>query len=276
MSALPVEIDRHPGLSLSLDLEGFDARMRERGWVVFEAALDLAMVERMRAELEAAWTVCRAVQEKNGVANDAELTVHHLIGLKPSFLDYIDASAPLAPYFERYFQGRFILNSFGGAINTRGRTSYAQRIHRDIRSFSGEMPLLLNTLVMLDDFTPDNGATWMMTGSHGQAAKPEPEAFFARAEQAVGPAGSILVFNSNLWHAGGDNRTDKPRRSVTPMYCKPFMKQQFDYPRAVGYERADALSDHTRQVIGFNARTPASLDEWYQPPERRMYRNDQG
>ena len=84
------------------------------------------------------------------------------------------------------------------------------------------------------------------------------------------------MFNSNLWHAGGDNQTDQPRRSVTPMYCKPFMKQQFDYPRAVGYARADALSDHARQVVGFNARTPASLDEWYQPPAKRMYRNDQG
>jgi hypothetical protein len=29
-------------------------------------------------------------------------------------------------------------------------------------------------------------------------------------------------------------------------------------------------------VLGYNARVPATLDEWYQPPERRMYRSDQG
>ena len=257
-------------------MAAFAERMRVHGWCLFEAAVPMDMVETMRADLDAAWRICRAVQEKNGVADDATLTVHHLVGLKPSFLDYITESEPLSPFLEHYFEGRYILNSFGGAINTRGRTSYAQRIHRDIRSFSGEMPLLLNTLVMLDDFTPENGATYLMTGSHHRAEAPPAEEFYATAERAVGPAGSVLVFNSNLWHAGGDNRTDRPRRSVTPMYCKPFMKQQFDYPRAVGYERADSLSAHARQVVGFNARTPASLDEWYQPPAKRMYRNDQG
>lgn len=263
-------------MRIDLDLPAYAERMREQGWVILEGAVAPALVTRMRDDLEAAWDVCRAVQEKNGVASDADRTVHHLIGLKPSFLEYIDASAPLTPFLEHYFQGRCILNSFGGAINTRGHTSYAQRIHRDIRSFSGDMPLLLNTLVMLDDFTPDNGATYLMTASHDRAEKPDEAEFYAKADRAVGPAGSVLLFNSNLWHAGGDNKTDRPRRSVTPMYCKPFIKPQFDYPRALGYGQGDSFSANTRQILGYNSRIPASLDEWYQPPERRMYRSDQG
>jgi ectoine hydroxylase-related dioxygenase (phytanoyl-CoA dioxygenase family) len=84
------------------------------------------------------------------------------------------------------------------------------------------------------------------------------------------------MFNSNVWHAGGNNETDRLRRSVTPMFSKPFMKQQFDYPRALGYEKADDFDDTLRQVIGYNARVPATLDEWYQPPSKRMYRPNQG
>ena len=263
-------------MKIALDFDRYNERMHDKGWVVLQDAIDSALVERMRADLEKAWDICRTVQVRNGVAANADLTVHHLVGLGPSFLDFIDEMTPLMPYLESYFGGKFILNSFGGAINTRGHTSYAQRIHRDIRSFSGDMPLLLNTLVMLDDFTPDNGATYLMTGSHRFAEKPSEEQFYRQADRALGTAGSILIFNSNLWHAGGDNVTDAPRRSVTPMYCKPFMKQQFDYPRAVGYETAERLLPHTRQVLGFNARVPATLDEWYQPPERRMYRSDQG
>jgi hypothetical protein len=263
-------------MKLSLSLEEYRGRLKERGWVIFERAIDEDLVDRMAADLKASWIRCREIQQRNGVAYDADLTVHHLVGQGPSILDYIDQSEPLMPYFEDYFEGQFILNSFGGAINTRGHTSYAQRVHRDIRSFSGNMPLLLNTLVMLDDFLPENGATYLMTGSHQMAEKPTDEAFYGAAEQAVAPAGSILVFNSNLWHAGGENRTDEPRRSVTPMYCKPFIKQQFDYPRVIGYDRADGLLPHTRQILGFNARVPATLDEWYQPPEKRMYRGDQG
>ena len=129
---------------------------------------------------------------------------------------------------------------------------------------------------MLDAFTEENGATHMMTGSHNKAEKPTDEEFYAKSGRAVGPAGSLLIFNSNVWHAGGDNNTDFPRRSVTPMYCKPFIKQGFDYPRAVGYDKADSLLPHTRQIVGYNARVPATLDEWYQVPEKRMYRGDQG
>lgn len=263
-------------MKLSLDLPAFQARMANEGWALFEAAVPRPLVGRMRDDLAHAWEVCRAIQERNGVANDAELTVHHLLGNGDSFTDYIEASAPLDPYFDSYFGGRYILNSLGGAINTRGRTSYAQRIHRDIRSYSGHMPLLINTLVMLDDFTPENGATWLLTGGHRLAEAPSEADFHARAERAVGPAGSVLVFNSNLWHAGGDNRTDAPRRSITPMYCRPFLKQQFDYPRALGEAAGAQLSDHGRQVVGFNARVPATLDEWYQPRDKRMYRHDQG
>ncbi|MFN5993306.1 MAG: phytanoyl-CoA dioxygenase, partial [Betaproteobacteria bacterium] len=87
---------------------------------------------------------------------------------------------------------------------------------------------------------------------------------------------SILFFDSNLWHAGGDNNTDKPRRSVTPMFCKPFIKPQFDYPRALGYDKGDSFSAYLKQVLGYNSRIPSTLDEWYQPPEHRMYKSDQG
>lgn len=263
-------------MKLSLSMDRYVESMRDRGWVVLEHAIDATLVKRMLEDLDRAWDTCREVMTRNGIIADAELTVHHLIGQGPSFLDFIDEMEPLMPYLEHYFQGRFILNSFGGAINTRGRTSYAQRVHRDIRSFSGDMPLLLNTLVMLDDFTPDNGATYMLTGSHKAGDKPNDDYFYKTAERALGPSGSILIFNSNLWHSGGDNKTDRPRRSVTPMFCKPFMKQQFDYPRAVGYDQVDQLLPHTRQVLGYNARVPATLDEWYQPRERRMYRPDQG
>ena len=31
-----------------------------------------------------------------------------------------------------------------------------------------------------------------------------------------------------------------------------------------------------RQVLGYNARVPATHDEWYQPSENRKYKPDQG
>lgn len=159
-----------------LSIEAFDAGMAERGWVIFERAIPLAIVERMREDIHKAYAICRDYQVRNGIDQDTSLTVHHLVGQFDSFLDCLEAY-PIYPFIERYFGGQFILNSYGGAINTRHSQSYAQRVHRDIRSYSGAMPLLLNTLVMLDDFTADNGATWMLSGSHKADAKPDDEYF---------------------------------------------------------------------------------------------------
>lgn len=258
-----------------ISIEEFDQRMAEKGWVIFEKAIPAAIVEQMREDIHKAYAICRDYQIKNGIDQDTSYTVHHLVGQFDSFLDCLKAY-PIYAFIERHFGGQFILNSFGGAINTRDSVSYAQRVHRDIRSYSGETTLLLNTLVMLDDFTADNGATWMLSGSHKAEAKPSDEYFKAHAEQAIAPAGSILMFNSNVWHAGGSNETDVVRRSVTPMFSKPFMKQQFDYPRALGYDRGPDFDERLRQVIGYNARVPATLDEWYQPPAKRMYHSNQG
>jgi ectoine hydroxylase-related dioxygenase (phytanoyl-CoA dioxygenase family) len=63
---------------------------------------------------------------------------------------------------------------------------------------------------------------------------------------------------------------------LTLAFTRPYVKQQLDYPRAIGYERGESLPPVLRQLLGYNARVPASLDEWYQPPEKRLYRRDQG
>lgn len=258
-----------------ISTQKFGELMAEKGWVIFKNVIPAALIAKMRDDIHEAYESCHQYQVKNGIDQDTSFTVHHLIGQFGSYLECLRVY-PLYEFIERYFGGKFILNSFGGAINTRNSVSYAQRVHRDIRSYSGHIPLLLNTLVMLDDFTADNGSTWLLSGSHKQEAKPSDEYFKQYAEQALAPAGSILMFNSNVWHAGGNNETDQLRRSVTPMFSKPFLKQQFDYPRAIGYEKADAYDEMLRQVIGYNSRVPATLDEWYQPPAKRMYQPNQG
>jgi ectoine hydroxylase-related dioxygenase (phytanoyl-CoA dioxygenase family) len=258
-----------------ISTQQFDELMAEKGWVIFKNALPAELVAQMRDDIHAAYDICRQYQVKNGIGQDTSFTVHHLIGQFDSYLECL-RRYPIYEFIERYFGGKFILNSFGGAINTRDSVSYAQNVHRDIRSYSGHIPLLLNTLVMLDDFTADNGSTWLLSGSHKHEVKPADDYFKQHAEQALAPAGSILMFNSNVWHAGGNNDTDQLRRSVTPMFSKPFLKQQFDYPRALGYAKADSYDEMLRQVIGYNSRIPATLDEWYQPPAKRMYRPNQG
>ena len=228
--------------------------------------------------LSRSYDLCRKIQIKNGIDAVTDGTVHHLIASHEMvYIKVIDkiCQSEMFDFIKDYFNGNFILNSYGGFLNLPGKPSYATNVHRDIRFFSGDFPLMLNLLIMLDDFTLENGATYLLAGSHKKDEKPTEKEFYDNSHRALGKKGDILFFNSNLWHAAGINKTDQERRAITITLTKPFMKQQLDYPRAVGYDKLEKMSSQLQQVIGFFSRTPSTLDEWYQKPENRFYRPGQ-
>lgn len=120
--------------------------------------------------------------------------------------------APLDPLLQNFFSGNYVLNSYGGVINQRGSLAYVHNIHRDVRFTSDTRRFMLNVLVMLDDFTVENGATHLLSGSQNSSTPPDKLLFSNAASRATGLRGSILLFDSRIWHAAGTNITDQPRR----------------------------------------------------------------
>ncbi len=253
------------------DIHNFSNYMENYGWYIFPEFISPELVEELKSDLMLSYAACRKVQIKKGVEMSG--AGHHILPLAPSFLKYLLEFEALDPYMEAYFGGKYIINNFGGNI-LEGGMSYASHIHRDIRSFSGELPLLMNTMVMLDDFTNENGATWLMMNGHKRPHKPSDKEFEELGFQVTGKAGSIVCFNSNMWHKAGDNKTEKSRMALTPAFSRPFYKPQFDYARA--FEDV-ALSPYLSQLVGINSRIPTTLEEWYQANEEdRFYRSNQG
>jgi ectoine hydroxylase-related dioxygenase (phytanoyl-CoA dioxygenase family) len=90
------------------------------------------------------------------------------------------------------------------------------------------------------------------------------------------PAGSMLVFDSTLWHAAGFNVSGKDRLAINQQFTRSFFKQQIDYVRALGSEVVQAQLPRTQQLLGWYTRVVTSLDEYYQPADKRLYRAGQG
>ncbi|PYR39285.1 MAG: phytanoyl-CoA dioxygenase [Acidobacteria bacterium] len=263
---------------MPVDLRLAEEALAQDGWTLLPSVVPADLLGRLVRELEGAYARQRALQVRNGVGEGTDGTVHHLPCEGGAFLELLEREHGQT-LLAQFFGGPYILNTYGGVLNFPSDVvdvSYVGRVHRDLRSFSGSLHLMAQLLVMLDDFAEANGATYLMSGSHRMKEKPADEQFFKAAARATGMAGSIVVFDSNLWHAAGVNRTPEPRRALTLALTRPFIKQQLDYPRALGYERADAWPASLRQLLGYNARVPTSLDEWYQPAEKRMYKRDQG
>ena len=128
---------------------------------------------------------------------------------------------------------------------------------------------------MIDDFTLENGGTYLLPYSHLEESKPTDEEFFNNAIQVVGKKGDMVVFNANVWHSSAPNKTQNGRRAIPITVSKSFMKQLLDYPRAIGYDRIDDFTYELQQLLGYHSRMPASLNEWYQPEDKRFYKKDQ-
>ena len=85
----------------------------------------------------------------------------------------------------------------------------------------------LSTIWMLTPFGPKTGGTYIIPGSHRTDDNPsaagitgiDPDAPYPTETQVSGSAGSVLLYDSRLWHAVPPNHSDKPRVAIIVRYA---------------------------------------------------------
>jgi ectoine hydroxylase-related dioxygenase (phytanoyl-CoA dioxygenase family) len=128
----------------------------------------------------------------------------------------------------------------------------AQRLHRDDSVYPVARPhaeLVINTMWALDDFTPENGGTLVVPGSHRWPA--DRRATDAEVAAATMPAGSVLFYLGSLLHAGGANRTAAPRLGVILEYCAGWLRPQENHFLGVPKAIVRELPDRLRELLGY-------------------------
>lgn len=255
--------------------DDFSKKISADGWVLFEQVVDELLIAQLKKDLESAYLLRHDIQKENGITASTKGTAHHLLIDGKSFLEFLEKSY-LDEFIKLYFNGNYILNAFGGNPNEKSDSTYANKIHVDSHIYSKNFKLQLNMLVMLEDFTSENGATPLLSGSHLTFDMPDEDRFFENAVRVTGKAGGIILWDADLWHAAGNNRTNTSRKALSLIFSRPFVKQQFDYVNFfVNNKSIDDFSEYLKQILGYYSRVPATLNEWYQPPELRCYRPDQ-
>lgn len=152
---------------------------------------------------------------------------------------------------------------------------FQSRLHRDFPRFLGGKPLSLNSFYCLTDFSPRNGSTRFLVGSHqkeGQTGSNQDQS----PVSVHAPAGSAIIFDSTIWHSGGMNATSEARIGVNVQWTHHWMKQQIDLVRILGSSRRGDFSPAVQQRLGYNSQVVTSLQEYYVPTEQRIYRAGQG
>ncbi|MGA2209305.1 MAG: phytanoyl-CoA dioxygenase family protein [Acidimicrobiales bacterium] len=133
----------------------------------------------------------------------------------------------------------------------------AQALHPDDATYPIARPhpeLVVNVMLPLVDFTPENGATRIVPGSHrwvDRSAGP--------GEMTVAPslgAGSALIFLGSLWHGGGANGTEEDRLGVILHYSAAWLRPVENHVLAVPPEVVRTLEPRLQELLGYNIASP--------------------
>jgi len=188
--------------------------------------------------------------------------VSNLPTLDPLFHSLID-HPKILPILEAVLGETLILGSLNARIVR--PTDPTQGLHSDIREDLLNMngPVMVNTVWLLDDFTAENGATRIVPGSHKSGMGRPPEDMEIKHEvQAIAPAGSVLIFNGQCWHGGGENRSENNRHALFGHYRRSALIFQVDPHDGFPAEWFDGLSQRQKELMrmekGLN--TPHAAD----------------
>lgn len=252
--------------------------LKDKGYTVIRNLVDDNWLDILRNALDGAFLEHRQTQLMNNNDIQTNGVALHVLISHSIFIDFLEELKNKGFFnfiSQNFFKSKCIINSLSGLDNLPNQPNFSSIVHRDLRFYSGDLPIMLNCLLMVDEFTIENGGTYLLPYSHLDERKPSDENFFKNAIQAVGNKGDMLIFNANVWHASAPNKTQNHRRAIPITVSKSFMKQLLDYPRAIGYDKMDNFSLELQQLLGYHSRVPASLDEWYQPEEKRFYKKNQ-
>lgn len=163
--------------------------------------------------------------------------------------------------------GKFVLNQQNGIINPAGHPYNQGHWHRDLpyQHFISSSPLAINALYCVDDFSAENGATFVLPASHKEVTFPSVHYVQRHAIQVEAKAGQYILLDCMMFHAGGSNRTSLDRRAVNHVYTIPYFKQQI---RFSGMIREAGLNKEQLSLLGFDNREPCSVEDYLSSRER--------
>lgn len=247
----------------------FEEALSGKGFAVVSGMIPEERISALKAELNQAIEAESVKHHRPGTRDYGMLVACPLYG--PHLLALADFK-PLFKPFEWILGESCIMWVYTSSSIPPGEGNYAARIHVDRPHFIPGYTEGLGCLILLDDFTEANGATWVLPASHLQKDEPSEEHFYKESVRIVAPAGSVFYFQLRLWHAGGINHSSHWRHALGIGMIRPYIKQRIDLPRALAGKDLSGLSDFALQKLGFFAQVPASVEDYFAPPEKRVYR----
>ena len=264
-----------PGADVSADL----AQIEAEGFVVVPDLLSAAEVAETKALLEP--HLSGSLMGRNDFEGHRTERVYALVGRGTVFERLVEHPRVLA-ICDALLDPNYLLTA-SQAININpGETP--QAFHTDDLFYRIPRPrkaISVSTIVAVDGFTSENGATQVIPGSHRwddtqiarlgseidfttaaredrvpRPARPLPAGLPGRIVDVAMAPGAAIVFLGTLVHRGGENRSGMPRLALSNQYCEPWARQQENYSLAIPPARVRDLSPRVQALLGYSIHPP--------------------
>ena len=245
------------------DVDEIVEQVRSQGYAVLDSGLGADALRSLSKTFERTRErYIEAYGETRLKAADEYWTIRAPLTLGGSEFLALALNERLLSVVKRLIPGKFILNQQNGVINPPGQTYNQSAWHRDLpyQHFISSAPIAVNALFCVDEFTMQNGATFVLPASHKVEAFPSANYVTRNALQLEVSAGSFILLDCMLFHAGGFNRTASPRCAVNQLYTIPFFKQQINIPSNL--KNSENLSSEVKDILGFNHPEPETIADY--------------
>ena len=250
----------HPPTTVGNEAEALLA-LDEWGYCVRPGVLAPDVVRSLRQTIDA---VAAEAREREGrFATKCVQKVPMVVNLGPEFWELATHDA-VWPLLGHLLQPDFLLSNLAASIalpyNPSAMQDSEQALHHDegyVVAPAPPYPVTGVALWLLDDFTPENGATGIVPGSHVVLGPPPTAADKERAIPVTASAGSVIVWNGRVLHRARENLTDRPRIAILAYYCRPWIRTQINFPASE--LSPEVLSDAPERLQVLLGLAPSSL-----------------
>lgn len=241
-------------------LDAWVEQFHRDGFLVLQDVLTPEMCAQMREDLDVAL-------EANNEAGDGIIQLHHrMFEVSPTNLSLFDLE-PIVTFAEKLIAEttHVIHNNSFRVQPGKGITTWHQDDSPHYLVTEGEAPKNVRLPVLLftanyyltDVEAPEYGPTQVLPGSHlfGKRCPPTLEGteWEDKTVYGCGKAGSVVMFNNQVWHRGAPNLTERVRYITQVSYARRLVGHKY-YP-FMNYQMPEHVyagaSERLKRLLGF-------------------------
>ena len=251
------------------DRERHTRQLEQEGYTILPEVLSRSEIERTRSAIDETLAAEAEIARRYGLQNENLQMAYNAQGKHPHFYGLLVRN----PEPVEVARGVLGEDLFAHDVAIRkplptgkkdwtrlGGYLHADWHHFTVTPFLGgkHYPMAVQSAWCISEFTVENGATLIWPRSHLSLEVPpeQPETLPPGYRYTEAPAGSVILWDSALWHTSGTNCGTGPRYSLVFYFHRWWLKGFNDSYRLVPAQARAAMTPEERRLWGLEAAVP--------------------